>query len=83
LKPRIEINITQPVQVNDSGSKSPTAFQDIEIVGNREGLLLLAEIVQRVADSDQNGYHTHIYPDDDPRLLRSDAFSITISKVAK
>jgi hypothetical protein len=76
--PGIGIAIGRPIIVVD-GDEIPATFQDIEISGNRAGLTRLAELILWVAESEQEA-ETHIYPDDDPRLLRTDSFSLTISK---
>jgi hypothetical protein len=77
--PALGIRLSQPHLLGDDGCENPLPFQDIEIAGNREGLLRLAELVRRVAESGDAGFHTHIYPDDSEKLLRSEEFSITIA----
>ncbi len=77
--PSIGIAVTRPVRISDSSAEVPEPFQDVEISGNRLGLLQLAEMIRRIADAEEED-HTHVYPDDEPRLLRTSSFSLTISK---
>ena len=77
--PGLGITISQPVQWDESGDETALPFRDVEIAGNRSGLLKLAELIRNVAESGRAGYHIHIDPDDTPSLLRSRDFSVTIT----
>lgn len=78
--PGLGIAITRPDIVADDGTLTPQPYQDVILSGNRTGLLELAAIIQKVALSDQDGYHVHLYPDDDSPLVRTAECSLTITK---
>ena len=75
--PGIGIDILPIDHSADGGSR---VVQEIEVSGNRSGLLQLAELIRVVAESDQPGYHTHLFPDDPTPLLRTPSYSLTITK---
>ena len=76
----IGITVTQPQRLTADDTLAPEPFQDICISGNRRGLLELAEIIRTVALAKQDEYHTHLYPADEPALLRTTEFSLTVEK---
>ena len=76
--PAFGIRLSQPAQVNDEGNLTDLPYQDLEISGNRAGLLHLAEQIRLVAER-EDMRETHFFPDDEPRVLRSKEFSLTIS----
>ena len=78
--PGIGIEITQPLRVDQAGNEAKLPYQDIEIAGNRDSLLHLADQIRKVAESEQIGYHTHLFPDDPaPNVLRTSDYSLTIT----
>jgi hypothetical protein len=77
--PALGICLSGPWSVVENGRETALPYRDIEIAGNRGGLLRLAELIRQVAGSNIDGYHTHIFPDDGERLLRTEEFSLTIS----
>lgn len=80
MKPAsLGIRLSQPGQLDENGVVVDLPYSDIEISGNRAGLLKLAEEIRRIAESERET-HTHFYPDDDPPLIRTKEFSLTIDK---
>lgn len=77
--PGIGIRVSCPVLHEDGSKPTPMAFQDVEISGNRAGLLELAERIRNVAESAVDGYHLHLWPGDENPLLRSENFGITVT----
>jgi hypothetical protein len=77
--PGIGIRVSRPVFHEDGSEPTPMAFQDVEISGNRAGLLDLAERIRKVAESTVDGYHLHLWPGDESPLLRSKDYGITVS----
>lgn len=73
------IRISQPARLDENNQEVDLAYRDIEISGNREGLLRLADAIRRIAD-DERETDTHFFPDDDPPVIRTKEFSLTISK---
>lgn len=77
--PSISIRITRPEQFSFGGTVTPMSYQDIEIAGNKAGLLELAELICKVAESNDKGHHTHLWPDDEKSILFSKEFGLTIT----
>jgi hypothetical protein len=78
--PGIGIAVTQTHRLTDDGTLVPEFFKDVLISGNQAGLLKLADLIHKVALSEQEGYHTHLYPTDETPLVRTEDFSLTIEK---
>ena len=77
----IRVELSPVVEVDDEDRELATGVTDIEIAGNREGLLRLAALITKVAESGVRGFHTHITPDDD--LLRSPAVQLTVTRTGR
>lgn len=78
-QPAIGIRISRPELHEADSAPTPMSFQDIEISGNRAGLLALAEMIRKVAEMNDKGAHTHLWPDDDTSMLRSTEYGVTIA----
>jgi len=77
-QPGIGIRISRLILDEVDGTPTPMSFQDIEISGNRAGLLELAERIRKVAEANGD-VHAHLWPNDGDSLLRSTDYGLTIS----
>lgn len=76
-KLRLTLNVHNVVTLDDAGHEVPASYQEVDICGNKEGLLALAKLIHEVADSPQDGYHVHLEPHA-PAFFRSKYFHLTI-----
>ncbi len=83
MKPAIGIELMKVSQLAEDGTEFETDETNVEISGNREGLLRLAERIVQAANAGPEGYHVHLRANDEDPLMRTEGLWLTIGLHAR
>jgi len=81
--PGIGIDIHEVTELDHDGNEFSTGTTNVEISGNRDGLLQLADAIRSIADSGDVGLHVHFMHDDEAPLLRTENMWLTVTLNSK